>query len=190
MKAKILHSDWPEQHPVGQIQEFIKADNNLGYYAADFNKPSESGGHYFFAEELEILPYDAVTEQLVTVGTQPAMRTFDTGATRSNDAGKLDYEGFLSPLVLERYAQYLHKHRVQADGKLRDSDNWQKGMPKSEYMKSAWRHFMDWWKSHRGASLPTDEEIEDSICALLFNASGYLYEHLYGKAEAKANAGK
>jgi len=104
------------------------------------------------------------------------MRQFKSGATRDNEESKLDYEGFLSPIVLERYAQYMHKHRVQADGKLRDSDNWQKGMPLEAYMKSGWRHFMDWWKEHR--DLESRDGIEDAICGLLFNAMGYLYELL------------
>lgn len=105
-----------------------------------------------------------------------SMRKFDTGATRNTDEGKLDFEGFLSPLVLERYGQYMHKHRMQADGNLRDSDNWQKGIPLAAYMKSGWRHFRDWWREHRG--YPTDEGIEEALCALIFNASGYLHEHL------------
>ena len=67
------------------------------------------------------------------------IRTFNTGATRDSDEGKLDFEGFLSPLVIERYAEYLNAHRVQSDGKLRDSDNWQNGMGLSVYMKSLWR---------------------------------------------------
>lgn len=104
------------------------------------------------------------------------MRQFKTGATRNSDEGKYDYEGFLSPLVLERFAKYMHKHRLQADGKLRDSDNWQKGIPQEAYMKSAWRHFMEWWKAHR--TLKTEEDIEESICALIFNAQGYLHERL------------
>jgi hypothetical protein len=66
------------------------------------------------------------------------MREFETGATRNPEEGKLDYEGFLSPLVLECYAKYMHEHRLQSDGKLRDSDNWQKGIPKEVYMKSGW----------------------------------------------------
>ena len=70
-----------------------------------------------------------------------AVRTFDTGATRDTDDGKLDYEGFISPLVLERFARYMHTHRLQPDGTLRDSDNWQKGIPRDQYIKSAWRHF-------------------------------------------------
>ena len=104
------------------------------------------------------------------------MRRFETGATRDTDAGKFDYEGFLSPLVLARYAAYMHKNRVQADGSLRDSDNWQKGIPQTAYMKSAWRHFLSWWSHHR--NVPTDESLEDALCAMLFNVSGYLHEHL------------
>ena len=104
------------------------------------------------------------------------MRKFKTGATRDEEKDKLDYEGFLSPIVLERYAQYMHKHRYQADGKLRDSDNWQKGIPKDVYMKSLWRHFMDLWTEHRGGK--SRDGIEDALCGILFNVMGYLYEHL------------
>lgn len=104
------------------------------------------------------------------------MRTFETGATRDSDDGKLDFEGFLSHEVLYRFAQYMHKHRIQADGGLRASDNWQSGIPRDAYMKSAFRHFMDWWYCHRNGV--TDEEMEESLCALLFNVQGYLYELL------------
>ena len=104
------------------------------------------------------------------------MRTFESGATRDSDETKLDYEGFLSPLVIDRYAQYMHKHRKQADGKLRASDNWQQGIPMSAYMKSMWRHFMDVWRQWRG--LKGEDTFEDSLCALIFNASGMLHEQL------------
>lgn len=108
------------------------------------------------------------------------MREFETGATRDNDEDKYDYEGFLSPLVLERFAQYMHANRVQRDGSVRASDNWQKGIPRDAYMKSAWRHFMDWWTWHRLD--PTDdldpEVVNDALCALLFNVQGYLHERL------------
>lgn len=104
------------------------------------------------------------------------MRDYQTGATRDDIKDKLDLEGFLSPLVLERYAEYMHKHQIQADGRMRDSDNWQKGMPKDDYMKSGWRHFLGWWKEHRG--LKSRDGIEDALCALLFNAMGYLHELL------------
>ncbi len=110
------------------------------------------------------------------------MRKFDSGATRDNTEGKYDLEGFLSPAVLNRYAEYMNKHRKQADGKLRDSDNWQKGIPLSAYMKSAYRHFFDLWASHRGVKSAVKEDIEESLCALLFNTMGYLHEYLKDKA--------
>jgi hypothetical protein len=108
------------------------------------------------------------------------MRTFDTGATRDTDEGKLCYEGFLSPLVLRRYAEYMHKNRRQPDGSVRRADNWQKGIPLTAYMDSAWRHFMAWWSLHRSA--PADEDLEDALCAMLFNVSGYLHETLKSRA--------
>ncbi|KKN48385.1 hypothetical protein LCGC14_0653320 [marine sediment metagenome] len=110
------------------------------------------------------------------------MRTFDSGATRNVDDEKLDLEGFLSPLVLHRYAEYLNKHRTQADGKFRDSDNWQKGIPLAVYMKSGFRHFFGWWANHRHVGDVVKENIEESLCGLLFNVMGYLHEHLKDKA--------
>ena len=112
------------------------------------------------------------------------MRYFATGATRDSDETKLDLEGFLSPEVLLRFGEYMNQHRKQADGKLRDSDNWQKGIPKEAYIKSGLRHVMDWWLNHRG--LTARENIQDALCAVIFNAQGYLYELL---KEARNEAG-
>ena len=116
------------------------------------------------------------------------MRKFETGATRNLDNNKLDFEGFLSPIVLERYAKYLHKHRVQKDGAVRDSDNWQKGIPLDVYIKSLFRHFMDLWLLHRGfkATNPDTGEpcdIEEVLSAIMFNAMGYLFELLKEKSK-------
>lgn len=114
------------------------------------------------------------------------MREFETGATRDGDTNKYDYEGFLSPLVIERFGAYMHKHRQQADGKLRDSDNWQKGIPLDAYMKSGWRHFIDWWKNHRSADSAKDADaVEEALCALIFNAQGYLHEVLKARRGTK-----
>ena len=110
------------------------------------------------------------------------MRKFNSGATRDVVEGKYDLEGFLSPVVLNRYAEYMNKHREQADGKLRDSDNWQKGIPLAVYMKSAYRHFFDWWANHRHVDSVVKEDIEESLCALMFNTMGYLHEYLKDKA--------
>jgi len=102
------------------------------------------------------------------------MRKFETGATRDEDHDKFDYEAFLSPLVLERYAQYMHGHRLQNDGSLRAGDNWQKGMPLDSFIKSMWRHLMAVWKAHRNIAVTV--AIEDSLCGVMFNAMGYLHE--------------
>lgn len=107
------------------------------------------------------------------------IRKFDTGATRDTAQDKPDYEGFLCPLVIERYGEYMHGHRKQSDGSLRDSDNWQKGIPREVYMKSLWRHFHDLWKLHRGHL--AKDTLENVLCAILFNVMGYLHETLKAK---------
>lgn len=108
------------------------------------------------------------------------MRTFPGGATRDDDDAKIDYEGCLSPLALERFGQYMSKHRIQADGKLRDSDNWQRGsgIPMDQYMKSKFRHFMETWKlwRERPAIQRHKLAVEESLCAELFNTMGLLHE--------------
>lgn len=109
------------------------------------------------------------------------IRKFDTGATRSPDAGRYDPEGFFSPLVFERFCEYMQSHRLQTDGTLRASDNWQKGLPKSTYMKGMWRHFLHLWKRHRGWHVNdrlAGKDTEEDLCALLFNVQGYLHEVL------------
>ena len=112
------------------------------------------------------------------------VRTFETGATRDTDSGKLDYEAFLSPIALRRYAEYMHKHRKQADGSLRAGDNWQKGIPVAQYVKSLWRHVVSVWTAHRSGNELTDEQ-EDNLCAVIFNAFGNLHENLKARAAKK-----
>jgi len=133
-------------------------------------------------------------DRLFTKEEQQRMRTFNTGATRDSDNYKLDYEGFLSPLAMKRYAEYMHHHRKQADGKMRPSDNWQKGIPREAYMKSMYRHFMDVWAVHRGqmAVDPASGGIvtlDEALCAVLFNAFGYLHETLKQKPVPLATYG-
>ncbi len=113
------------------------------------------------------------TEQAVE--DNGVIRTFNTGASRDTSLDKLDFEGFFSPLVMKRFAKYMHHNRQMADGSLRESDNWQKGIPKDVYMKSMFRHFMDVWSAHRGVG---QASMEPSLCALMFNVMGYLHELL------------
>src|SRR3990172_6260510 len=81
------------------------------------------------------------------------VRRFDSGGVRDLDKDKLDFEGFLSAIVLEEFAKYMHKHRYLLNGEFRDSDNWQLGFGDLHFtvcMKSLWRHFFDFCKEHRG----------------------------------------
>lgn len=119
------------------------------------------------------------------------IRISETGATRNTAIDKLDYEGFLSPIVIEAFAQYMHKHRHLADGTLRDSDNWQKLFSKDykEHrdicIKSAWRHFMDLWMEHRG--FESRDGMDEAICGLLFNIMAYYYSILLERREKIQN---
>lgn len=109
------------------------------------------------------------------------VRQFDTGATRDTDAGKLDFDGFLSPLVLRQYADYMHGHRKLPDGSLRASDNWSLGIDREVYMKSLWRHFFAVWEENKGIETP--DGLVANLCAVLFNASGMLHEVLKSNRE-------
>ena len=115
-------------------------------------------------------------------------RTFESGANRQDDTNKLDFEGFYSPLVKKRFAEYMHKNRHLPDGSLRDSDNWQKGIPLPAYAKSLNRHFEDFHLCYRGYSDEAREDIEEALCGLIFNAQGYLFEILKTKRAAKASS--
>lgn len=101
------------------------------------------------------------------------MRTFETGATRDDDKEKIDPEGFLSPQAIEAFCQYMKKHQTQADGSRRTSDNWQKGIPIEQYIKSAFRHFLAVWKGHRAGAVSLDD-----LCALMFNVQGMIHEEV------------
>jgi hypothetical protein len=114
------------------------------------------------------------------------IRQFSTGATRNLSDHKMDYEGFNSPFVEQRFAQYMHTHRKQKDGTLRESDNWQKGLPEKETLKSLIRHTFDLWLLARGGA-PRDPDTgqlcdkEDLLCAIRFNTTSLLHETLKSK---------
>ncbi|MBB3227016.1 hypothetical protein FHW69_001617 [Luteibacter sp. Sphag1AF] len=116
-----------------------------------------------------------------------SVRQFDTGATRDEDAGKIDFEGFLSPLTIRAYGEYMNRHRQLPDGSQRASDNWQLGIGREVYMKSLWRHFFAVWEENRGIATP--DGLVENLCAVLFNASGMLHEVLKAKADHTPSAG-
>ena len=111
------------------------------------------------------------------------MRGFESGATRDCAEGKIDYEGCLSPLVLEAFGEYMLDCSVCSDGSKRPSDNWQKGIPLQEYMRSLLRHTMDAWKIHRGYEVKDRKTgkiitMRVALSAIMFNVMGYFHEYL------------
>lgn len=116
-------------------------------------------------------------------------REFATGANRNTDQGKFDYEAFINPAVENSYARYMHKHRKMEDGTLRDGDNWQKGIPMSELMKSMLRHVYDVHLIHRGYNV-FDESgklvlMEDCLNGVKFNVNAYILAMLKGAVKIK-----
>jgi len=108
---------------------------------------------------------------------------FTTGATRSADVDKIDYEGHIHPNVLALFGDYMHRHRVQRDGKVRASDNWQEGIPVYRYVKSLVRHTFEFWRMWRGTLVQSPDSpiyapftINDVLCAILFNTMGLILE--------------
>ena len=110
------------------------------------------------------------------------MRRFASGASRDTGSDKLQYDKFLSPLVLKTYAEYMHTKRIMPDGE-RSGDNWQKGIPKDAYMESLSRHYMDTWLIHRGYHGATEDDIVTTLVGIMFNSMGMLHEVLKEKSE-------
>lgn len=107
---------------------------------------------------------------------------FKTGATRTAET-PYDPEGFLNPRVLKEFCLYMEQHRVQADGTLRASDNWQKGMPTSRAFRSLARHYQDVWLLSRGyePASPDCKSMRDALCGVLFNAMLLLKNDVEGQ---------
>ncbi len=112
-----------------------------------------------------------------------SIEAFTSGATRNLSEDKPDYEGFLSPVVLEAYGEYMHVNRYQKDGTIRASDNWQQGIPINNYIKSLVRHVFELWYLHRTGVAPLNKDKnnrpftkQELACAIMFNIMGYLKE--------------
>lgn len=106
------------------------------------------------------------------------MRVFDSGATRDDNARKLDYRGFISPKAMHRFAEFMDQHRMQADGQLRGSDNWKLGIPIPSYVESLIRHTFDFWALYEDGKWVEAEEL---ACAILFNVQGFLHERMIAR---------
>ncbi len=101
------------------------------------------------------------------------MRKFDTGATRNIDTNKNDYKGFVSWRAMRKFGDYMTKNRVQADGSIRDSDNWKKGIPLESYESSLARHVQEFFEALENK----DRERMDLVApAIMFNIQGWMHE--------------
>lgn len=130
--------------------------------------------------------HDFIRQQLDEAEPVGKIVKYDTGATREADDEKLDIEGFLSPLVIEAYSQYMHFNRKLPDGSMRSGSDWQNGIPFNRLMRSMWRHFKDCWMEHRLWS--TKEGRVFALCGLLFNTIAYLHQVLYNDPYALQKA--
>ena len=104
-------------------------------------------------------------------------RQFDTWWNRNPDIGKLDFEWFISPLVMQKYWEYMNRNRELEDWTIRDSDNWQKLFWEEHYdvcMKSLLRHIHDIWMEHRGYK--SREWLSDALMWSMFNIMAYAYK--------------
>lgn len=111
------------------------------------------------------------------------IRSFDTGATRDNDNGKLNFEGALSPSVLWAFTAYMASHSVMKDGTVRAADNWQKGFPDDVLFQCLMRHVFDLWMLHRGHDVirPEDgHEVDwnDALGGAMFNLQAIWHKQL------------
>ena len=109
-------------------------------------------------------------------------RTFATGATRDSNKDKLAYDQGLSVQVLQTYMAYLSKHRVMKDGSLRDWNNWKRGISVEAYRESLMRHTIDAIRKSHGLPLREESDLRDLLCAVIFNASGWLFELLVAES--------
>lgn len=116
-------------------------------------------------------------------GDAEPIRTFDTGATRNADVFP-DIYGFTSPLALGLFCQYMHEHRLQADGTMRDSDNWKKGIPMDSYIRSLRRHLQDLTLHHDGYGHLAREDVVSAMAGVMFNIQGYMHEWVKGEDQS------
>ena len=174
----------PYEGPGDLHYSYVTADGTRGDYEDYPSKEkAEVAAALFRAKQLQ---QNATSAEIIKIEHEEneGIRIFDTGATRDTTKGKLSYVKALSPIVLQRYVQYLDGHRKQPDGSMRDFDNWKKGIPEDTYLDGLGRHFIAAWLLAQGYSAEDNHgpvTLENTLCAILFGASGWLHEILKKK---------
>ena len=130
------------------------------------------------------------------------IRKFESGASRNSNSGKFEYYKFINPINEFSFAKYMHSKRYLDNGELRDSDDWQKGIPQDSLLDSLTRHIKELELLHMGyivahykdkggehtlvfkseeelkeATLPKEPisilKVEDVLNAIRFNSEAY-----------------
>lgn len=118
----------------------------------------------------------------------PDVREWKSGGKRDTVEGKLQYSKFFHPIVLRRFAKYMHKARKMRDGSYREGNNWQKGFGDTleEHsdicMESLMRHFMDVWLFHEDTE-DVGVDLDESLCGVIFNAMAWLLKLLESRQD-------
>lgn len=112
------------------------------------------------------------------------IRTFNTGANRNSDVGKVRYHGALSPLFVKGYGEYIEENSLLPDGTRRSNGNWQNlfGTPEEHEEvcnESKYRHYEDYRLIKDGFLEQSRPYLEDGITNVIDAKLKSLYGDLF-----------
>ena len=105
------------------------------------------------------------------------IREFNTGANRNVSEGKIDPSAAQCPRCFQLYCEYIKKNRKLVNGVVRSDDNWQKGFPPKETIKSLRRHTLDTELHLHGDGQHAEETYDNALGGVIFNGFSLWHEH-------------